>query len=159
MGMFGSKPNVYRANRRTQLYPGEENYFRQHPEVGGMAAQDNNVILNPYSTLSDQEKEAVYRNEAARLYMRARGTPQFELTPDQARFLDSNTYANASPDDRRATIIARALSGDPSAGQLSPEQQRAVEEMRGQLGWGQQRAPNALRAPPPINALINLFRR
>ena len=115
---------------REKLFPEEDAYFRANPHVAGMAADDDLVILNPYSGRSDPERSAVYANEAARLWMRKTGTPAFPLTADQSRFLDGTEYSRGSSDDRRATILARILSGDPSAGQATREQIDAANKIR-----------------------------
>jgi hypothetical protein len=110
----------------------ELEYFKNNPNVTGMATEDNRVILNPYSKLTDKEKEAVALNEAARIKMRTDKSlaPNFELTPSQAEFLNSNTYKQASDADRKATIAARILSGDPSAGTPTEEQTQFVNKLR-----------------------------
>ena len=109
----------------------ELEYFKNNPTVTGMATEDNKVILNPYSKLSSKEKEAVALNEAARVRMRTNPelTPNFELTPEQTKFLNSNTYSKASDTDRKATIAARILSGDPSAGTPTEEQNQFVDRL------------------------------
>ena len=116
---------------RAKLFDGEDNYFRENKQVSGMAAEDNSIILNPYSPLSKTELDAVARNEGARLYMRERGiTPRFEVTPEQQKFFVGSTYAE-NPDAMRQTIAARIMSGDPSA-QATPEQ---IAEVQAIFGW------------------------
>ena len=44
-------------------YPSEMNYFKQNPLVGGMATEDNKIILNPYSGLTRQQNNAIKQNE------------------------------------------------------------------------------------------------
>ena len=91
----------------------EREFFKSRPEVAGMATDDNAVILNPYSTLKPEQKDAVLLNERARVYMRSSGSrPDFPLTPEQrTQFKD---YSK-DEQDIRETIAARAFSGDPSA--------------------------------------------
>ena len=117
-----SSPNtVGNVNVRNELYPGEKEYFMKNPHVGGMAAEDNQIIINPYSKLSDSEKQAVMLNEAARIHMRSGKIPppKFKLTPEQeTAFGNYSTNIN----DKQATIAARILSGDPSALNATPEQ-------------------------------------
>lgn len=115
---------------RSKLYPGEDSYFKSNPTVTGMAAEDGRVILNPYSTLNDNEKQSVYLNEASRLHMRSNGTPSFNLTDEQTKFLNSNTYKDASDDDRRATVLARIISGDSSVGTPTDEQVMEAESVK-----------------------------
>lgn len=120
---------------RNKLFPGEENYFRQNPNVAGMTAQDNRVVMNPYSKLSPAEKQAVQLNESARVHMRT-GTlppPEFALTPEQEKAFSG--YSNDLT-DRRSTIAARILSGDPSALQPTPEQMDYVQRLRKALSSG-----------------------
>ena len=50
---------------RQDLYPGEDKYFKENPNVGGMMTEDNRVIINPYSKLTDKEK-AIIKNHLTR---------------------------------------------------------------------------------------------
>ena len=115
---------------RRELFDGEESYFNENPEVAGMATEDGKVILNPYSTNNEDQRNAVYLNEASRLHMKSSGTPEFELTQKQNEFLDSNTYKNASAEDRRQTILARILSGDSSAQDFTDEQAQHADSVK-----------------------------
>lgn len=110
-------------------YPGEDAYFKSNPKVTGMAAEDGMVTLNPYSGLSPQQQNSVYLNEVARLYMREHGTPRVSLTNDQQGLLAGTTYKDAADEHRRATILARILSGDTSGGIPTMEQQEAIKPM------------------------------
>lgn len=128
--MWMLQGNPYMGANLRQPYPGEDEYFRQNPAVGGMAAEDNRVTLNPYSALSGGERDAVYRNELARILMRT--NPEYApppITPQQADFLTGTTYANASDADRRATMAARVFSGDPSAGRPTSEQAKLARSI------------------------------
>jgi hypothetical protein len=118
-----------------QALPSEHNYFFANKNVGGMAADDGSIVLNPYSPLSQPELSAVARNEGARLYMRETGVkPDFELTPQQKQSFAGTAYgAPANADAAKASIIARALSGDPSAGDLTPQQRAWVDRIGPQL--------------------------
>ena len=128
----GFPKGVYGIGFRQDLFPGEDEYFKKNPTVTGMAAEDDKIILNPYSTLSDKEKEAVMLNEAARVHMRRNfDKPQFTLTPEQESVFSSYS---ANPDDIRQTLAARILSGDPSAGQTTPEQMEYVANLRKFMG-------------------------
>jgi hypothetical protein len=116
--------------RTRPLYQGENEYFKSNPHVGGMAAEDDYVVLNPYSKLSPQEKSAVHVNEASRLYMNKNGVPDVSLTKEQEQNLAGlDSYANADPKYRKATILARILSGDKSGGIPTMEQQEALKPM------------------------------
>jgi len=113
--------------------PGEDKYFKANPHVAGMAADDDKIIINPYSKLSDKEKQLLMLNEAARVHMR-RGmidAPRYELSPEQAKAFAS--YSN-SLDDQRQTIAGRILSGDPSALQPTPDQLDYVSKLRQFMG-------------------------
>ena len=129
----GFPKGVYGIGVREQLYPGEEEYFKANPHVTGMAADDDKIIMNPFSTLKDNEKQAVMLNEAARVHMRKKliDAPNFELTPTQKEKFGS--YSK-DPNDIRQTIAARILSGDPSAGDATPEQQEYVAKLRQFMG-------------------------
>jgi hypothetical protein len=113
-------------------FAGELDYFRKNPRVGGMATEDGRIILNPYSPLQPHEKAAVARNEAARLAMRGMAPPP-GLTSPQSGYLSTvdagKPYGGGDDRAQRETIIGRALSGDPSAGQLSPEQAAYAAEV------------------------------
>jgi hypothetical protein len=132
---FGSGPSIrptqegelpFGVKQRTKLYPGEDEFFRANPKTSGMAADDEAVILNPYSGLSPQESQAVARNEAARVHMRKKDlTPTFDVTPEQRSQFKGTVYEK---DERalRQTIAARIFSGDPSAKDATPEQRAFV---------------------------------
>ena len=129
----GGQPagSMYGVEER-RPYDGELAYFRSNPHVAGMAAEDGRIVMNPFSRLSPEEANAVRMNEAARVRMRG-NEPGFDLTPEQSRYLDSTEYKGASDADRRATIAARILSGDPSAGQPTRQQLDYVRSLRGQM--------------------------
>jgi len=128
----GYPQGFYGIGVRQDLFPGEDDYFRRNPNVTGMAAEDDRIILNPYSRLSDTERRAVMMNEAARVHMRRNfDAPQFSLTDEQrTRFKDYSADEN----DVRATVAARILSGDPSAGTSTPEQTEYVARLRQFMG-------------------------
>ena len=117
-------------------YESELQYFKKNPNVAGMAAEDNKVILNPFSNRKPEEFQSVAINESSRILMRKnpKYAPRFELTDQQKSFLDSTSYRNASDEDRKATIAARILSKDPSAGIPSSEQTLFAIELRRALG-------------------------
>ncbi len=111
-------------------YPKESQYFQANPTVTGMATEDNAIILNPYSKLSQVEFQAVAQNEGARLYMRENNLqPDFTVTPAQRQTFAGTPYA-ADELALKHTIAARILSGDPSVGETTPEQQQWVEQLR-----------------------------
>lgn len=111
--------------KRSQLFPGEDSYFKANPHVAGMAAETNDVILNPYSP-PGVNHDAVAKNEAMRLYMREHGvTPDFAVTPQQRDQFAGTAYGS---DDAalRQTLAARIYSGDPSAN--ATDEQRAYTD-------------------------------
>ena len=128
----GFAKGVYGIGLRPDLYPSEDDYFKKNPHVAGMAAEDDRIIMNPYSKLSDAEKQAVMLNEAARVHMRRNfDAPRFSLTPAQTeKFKGYSSNEN----DIRATIAARILSGDASAGDATPEQLDYVSRLRQFMG-------------------------
>jgi hypothetical protein len=118
--MFGFKV-------RSKLFPGEDEFFRSRPEVAGMAAEDDTVILNPYSGLSIRELSAVAQNEALRLKMRKDDfDPKLKITDEQKQFFKGTEYEK-NPKAMRQTILSRIYSGDPSA-MATPEQRKALEQ-------------------------------
>jgi hypothetical protein len=115
-------------------YPGELEFFKKRPDVPGMAAEDNKVIMNPFSPMKPEEFQAVANNEAARILMRKpENAPDFDLTPAQEAFLDTTDYRRATPEQRKATIAARILSGDPSAGVPTALQNAFVMKLKMKL--------------------------
>jgi hypothetical protein len=114
----------------------ELSFFRNRPDVGGYAAPDDTVVLNPYTNLSAQQRSTVALNEAARVHMRTRPDllPRFGLTDEQRGSLLGTDYDRAGEDDRRATIAARLLSNDPSGGSATAEQKRFLHVLRGAMG-------------------------
>jgi hypothetical protein len=110
----------------------ELEYFKANPTVSGMAAEDNKIILNPYSKLSKKEQDAVALNEYGRIVMRTNPqfAPNFVLSDEQTKFLNSNTYKDAPEQDRMATIAARLLSNDPSAGTPTIDQLKFVNKLQ-----------------------------
>lgn len=129
----GYPKGIYGIGLRDQLFPGEEEYFKANPNVAGMAAEDDQIIMNPYSTLKDNERQAVMLNEAARVHMRKKliDAPNYDLTPEQ-----TEKFGSYSKDinDIRQTIAARILSGDPSVGKPTEAQQEYVDRLRQYMG-------------------------
>lgn len=110
-------------------YGSEDEFFKKNPTVAGMAAEDDRIILNPYSKLSASEKAAVAKNEAYRIYMRQKDVnPSFKVTQDQMSMFTGTAYAKDEK-SMKQTIIARILSGDPSA-KATPEQIAEADKIR-----------------------------
>ena len=118
---YAPKLEQYNApSLEREPYTSEVDYFKQNPGTAGMATEDNRVIVNPYSNLSEIERKALIKNETSRVFMRnnERERPLFSITPEQR-----NAFKNyGSEQDIRETIAARILSGDPSAGAATKEQ-------------------------------------
>lgn len=111
-------------------YPSELLYFKQNPQVSGMYTEDRKIILNPYSGLSDQEKAAVVKLERYRLFMDDNNIkPTFDLTLEQMNKFRGTAYEKNS-DALKLSIISRILVGDPSAGNVTPEQKAFAEQIR-----------------------------
>ena len=65
-------------------WPSEDKFFRERPDVSGLAADDDSVVINPYAPLTEAQSSAVALNEAARVVMRRPNTrPEFVLTDEQ----------------------------------------------------------------------------
>tara|TARA_R110000772_G_scaffold265805_1_gene387561 strand:- start:435 stop:863 length:429 start_codon:yes stop_codon:yes gene_type:complete len=112
---------------RTKLFPGEDKFFSDRPEVAGMASQDDTIILNPYSPLSKKQLGSVAQNEALRLKMRKEDfTPSIDITDEQKAFFKGTEYEKDLK-AMRQTIFARIYSGDSSA-MATPEQKKSFKE-------------------------------
>ena len=122
-------PESYHGYSVRQPFGGEKEYFRNAPEVAGMAAADGKIVLNPYSRNTPEQQKAVARNEAIRLWMREhRFAPEFDITPEQEKGFAGTEYSK--PENRLAlkhTILSRILTGDPSAGKATPVQRKWAE--------------------------------
>jgi hypothetical protein len=112
-----------------------------------MATADGSVILNPYSQLSETERQAVALNEAARVVMSTHADlrPDFALTPEQ----EAAFAQYGPPETVKATVAARLLSGDPSALQPTAEQQAFVTRLAQAMGLAAQATREAPPAPEP----------
>lgn len=77
--------------------------------------EDNKVIINPYSKLSDKEKQKVIENETIRLGFKTNNiVPNIEITKEQREFFKGTPY-ESNEDAIKQTIVARIMTGDPSA--------------------------------------------
>ena len=112
-------------------FQGELDYFDKNRNVTGMAAEDNKIILNPYSSLNEQQKDSVIKNEATRILIRTGQVekPSFDLTEEQNKYLDNSTYKNAGEDDRKATIAARLFTGDTSGQNATEDQMNYISKL------------------------------
>jgi len=124
---------------------GELEFFKKRPEVAGMATEDNKIILNPFSKNSPAEQQAVAQNEALRLFMKQQGTnPEFKLTDEQNKFFKGTEYEKDQAAAKQ-TILARILTGDPSAKNATPEQIKAAQALGASI---QQLAPKEQMMSP-----------
>ena len=143
--MANKKTAKKRTNKVSQVrerkpFPSEREFFYRNavnrgvqggPTIEGMAAEDNRVVMNPFSLLPAKERAAVKRNEQVRAALRKNDIKtSFSLTKEQKQRFQ--TYG--APKDQRHTIIARSLSGDPSAGKLTESQRAAIKKVKRQLG-------------------------
>ena len=109
----------------------EDEFFRNRPEVAGLAGEDDCVVINPHSPRTEREKEAVALNEAARVVMRRdRFTATFDLTQEQLVAFKSYGPIEAV----RATVAARLLSGDPTALEPTSDQLKFVRQLAKRMG-------------------------
>lgn len=116
-------------------FPSELEYFKKNPTVSGMATEDNAVIINPYSPLSEKEKESVKQNETLRVLMRTGrvSRPKFALTKEQTDYLETTSYKDAKEEDRLETIAARLFTGDQTAGSGTSEQEDYLRLLRTEM--------------------------
>lgn len=106
----------------------ELEFFKKKPDVSGMATDDGYVVLNPYSKV--QNKEAVVLNESVRLLIaKNKWKFGFQLTLEQKK-----AFAGyGSEDNIKHTIIARIVSGDSTAGNMTDEQKKIAMQIRKRL--------------------------
>jgi hypothetical protein len=124
--------SVYGYAVRTP-FPRENTFFMLNPDTTGMAANDGRIVLNPYSGLTYDGQVAVAKNEAIRLFMRENKIdPQFKVTPKQMTKFQDTAYGTNEP-ALRQTLVARILTNDKSAGDVTDEQRRAAESIMQQL--------------------------
>ncbi len=120
-----AKEKFYGYETRTP-YASEVEYFKKNNHVTAMAAEDGRIIFNPFSKLTPEQRNAVGQNEATRLWLRENKIdPQFNMTPEQTKFFAGTDYGK--PENAmmlKHTLIGRILSGDPSAGAVTPMQKQ-----------------------------------
>lgn len=127
--------NLNQYGEYRQPYQSELDYFKNNTNVGGMATEDNKIILNPYSSLNDREKHQVGLNEGVRLFLRENPSyiGNFGLTNQQKQSLGN--YSD-NIDDIRSTILARILTNDPSAGKATIRQKFNANRVRNAINRG-----------------------
>lgn len=94
-----------------------------------MAAEDGKIVLNPYSANTPEQQKLVARNEASRLWMsQQKIKPEFEITPEQVSAFSGTDYGKAENIlHLKRTLVARWLTGDPSAPAPTAEQKKYTE--------------------------------
>ena len=111
---------------------GEDTYFRAQRNVAGMAAEDGKIVLNPYSPNTKKQQMLVAKNEAIRLWLRDNEVDlDFDVTPDQVSSFAGTAYEK--PENRehlKATLVARWLTGDSSAGAPTQIQQSWADHVK-----------------------------
>ena len=135
----GNSPLNQRYPERKKLYPSEDKFFEENTHVGGMAAEDNKVIINPWSPLSDEQKDYVRINETSRLWMRnmeESERPHMRIRRSQKKLFSTiqngKPYSD-DPQDIRETIIARVITGDASAGKITRKQRKYAERLQSKI--------------------------
>lgn len=133
-------------NNKRQRYPivsaeneGLLEYFKQHPNVAGMAIGEGlngiegqrRIVHNPYSTAipdpNDARWEALDRVESIRHYMdETNYAPTFKFSPEQIRYRQTELKGMPYETNDRAwrqSIISRIAVGDTAGLNITPEQQ------------------------------------
>ena len=117
-------------------FGGELEYFRANPHVAGMAGEDSSIVLNPFSPNTPEQQQLVAQNEAVRLWLRKNKVePKFPVTPDQFASFKGTEYGKPENIDHlRQTLIARMMTGDPSAGGVTGDQRAFAENIAKRMG-------------------------
>jgi hypothetical protein len=116
-----------------QPYQSEDAFFLLNPNTTGMASEDGRIVLNPYSGLKYEQQLTVAKNEAIRLFMRENQIdPQFKVTPKQMKAFQGGAYGTNEP-ALRQTLVARILTNDPSAEDVTEEQRKAAQSVMQRL--------------------------
>jgi hypothetical protein len=114
-------------------YKSEDAFFLLNPDTTGMASEDGRIVLNPYSGLKYEQQLTVAKNEAIRLFMRENQIdPQFKVTPKQMKAFQGSAYGTDEPAFRQ-TLVARILTNDSSAEDVTDEQRKVAQSIMQQL--------------------------
>jgi hypothetical protein len=108
--------------------PDENNFFLNNMNVAGYAADDGNVVQNPYKSFNNEIRNPIAANGTIRQALRSlpeNQRPDFNLTAQQQA-----TLGAYSPNQRdiKDTILARIITGDSSAQDITPEQRQAANQ-------------------------------
>lgn len=116
-------------------------FFRRRTDVAGYAAEDNSIVVNPFSELmrDPDKRKGLLNIEGSRLYMRSKNFKASDLpdlTPKQREFLMSlpspsgnGRGYSANEVDLRSTAISRYVGGDKSFPAWSDEQIRFAKSL------------------------------
>lgn len=130
-------PNAYGYQIRDP-YPSELLYYMNNRNVAGQFGGgsgnlgDKTITLNPYSQLTNSQKDWVAKNEAARMWMLENEYAAPEATAAQKRSMQGTLYGN-NQKALNNTMLARVMSGDPSAIEPSFLQKNASNYVYGKL--------------------------
>ena len=127
--------------------PDEEllKWFKENPQTAGMqwgAGKNDSptdtprsIVLNPFSKLSKEQQMAVAKNEAIRHFIDEKQIiPKFNLTPEQEKSFAGTQYGKIEDKTPlKQSILARILTGDESAGKITPMQQKWADWVQSQL--------------------------
>lgn len=127
--------------------PDEEllKWFKENPQTSGMqwgagkndspADTPRSIVLNPFSNLSKEQQMAVAKNEAIRNFIDEKQIiPKFNLTPEQEKAFAGTQYGKIEDKTPlKQTLLARILTGDESAGKITPMQKRWADWLKTQL--------------------------
>jgi hypothetical protein len=116
-------------------YQSESDFFKNRPEVAGMATEDKAITLNPYSKNTPAQQNLVAQNEAIRQYLKEnKVSPSFNLTPEQETEFSKTEYGKSKDKNPlKHSIIARILTGDPSAVNPTQEQINQANSIKQKL--------------------------
>jgi len=120
----------------------EQEWFKEHKEIPGYAAEDGAIVLNPHVSLSPEQRRGVIMNEASRLYMRENKViPDFDITPEQIESFKGSPYEK-NAEAMKQTLVGRIISNDKSAGKVTQMQRDyskgIYEQLRGRTWQGRQ---------------------
>ena len=157
--LIGSDPsrNVEKPSTNVK-YPedkpdkGTLDYFKKNPAVAGMAIGaglngydgERRVVVNPYSKLTPEGRKSLVENERIRHFMdETKPKLEFKPTSKQLEAFSGTEYGKPENIDKlRQTIVARILTGDSSAGDVTPEQRKAANSISEQ--WSGQNKPKTI---------------
>ncbi len=127
--------------------PDEEllKWFKENPQTSGMqwgAGKNDSptdtprsIVLNPFSKISKEQQMAVAKNEAIRHFIDEKQIiPKFNLTPEQEKAFAGTQYGKIEDKTPlKQSLLARILTGDQSAGKITPMQQKWADWVQSQL--------------------------